>query len=130
MIERKNYSEEFKKRVAKSYLTSTKSLGELSNEFKVSKPIISIWSQKYKNDFLPESRICNKVSTFKSVINKEGLMKAKKLTSEEMAERILKLEQELKQEKMHRQVLDTMIDIAERDLNISIRKKAGARQSK
>ncbi|MFR9559142.1 MAG: hypothetical protein SNG79_04435 [Rikenellaceae bacterium] len=57
-------------------------------------------------------------------------MKEKKLTPEQMVARIAELEQKLEHEKMHRIVLDTIIDIAERDLNIAIRKKYGAKQSK
>ena len=47
-----------------------------------------------------------------------------------MEQRILELEAQLKQEQMRSTVLDKMIDLAEQDLNISIRKKSGAKQSK
>jgi hypothetical protein len=40
------------------------------------------------------------------------------------------LEQQLDQERLRSLCLDKMIDIAERDLNIVIRKKSGAKQSK
>ena len=57
-------------------------------------------------------------------------MKKEHLTAEEMARRIEELEQQLKQEQMRSIVLDQMIDLAEGELNISIRKKSGAKQSK
>ena len=52
------------------------------------------------------------------------------LTPEQMAQRILELEAQLKQEQMRSAVLETMIDLAESDLKISIRKKSGAKQLK
>lgn len=39
-----------------------------------------------------------------------------------------RLKRELAHERLHVQVLDTMIDIAERELKIPVRKKAGAKQ--
>lgn len=48
----------------------------------------------------------------------------------ELEARIKELEQQLDQERLRSLCLDKMIDIAERDLNIVIRKKSGAKQSK
>ena len=42
--------------------------------------------------------------------------------------KIKKLEQELEHERLRTLALNTMIDIAERDLQIKIRKKSGAKQ--
>ena len=64
------------------------------------------------------------------MINIEPSMKKPKLTCEQMSQRILELEAQLKQERMRNTVLDTMINLAEKDLKISIRKKSGAKQSK
>ncbi len=47
-----------------------------------------------------------------------------------MASRIKLLEQQLEEERMCSICLYKMIDIAERDLNIVIRKKSGTKQSK
>lgn len=47
-----------------------------------------------------------------------------------MEERIRELEQQLAKEKMRSTCLDTMIDIAECELKVDIRKKSGAKQSK
>ena len=57
-------------------------------------------------------------------------MKEEKLPIEAMEERIRELEQQLAKEKMRSTSLDTMIDIAERELKVDIRKKSGAKQSK
>ena len=130
MKEKKSYSNLFKRNVAKVYLTSDKSLHQVGKEFNVSHSAVCAWAQKYKAEFCSESQLSQEITTFGSVINTKTPMKEKKLTPEQMAERIAELEQKLKHEMMHRTVLDTMIDIAERDLNIAIRKKSGAKQSK
>lgn len=46
----------------------------------------------------------------------------------ELETKVEKLEQQLEYEKLRTLALNTMIDIAERDLKISIRKKAGAKR--
>jgi hypothetical protein len=57
-------------------------------------------------------------------------MQGKKITSPELMEvRIQELERQLALEQMRSQCLDKMIEIAERELQIDIRKKSGARQS-
>jgi hypothetical protein len=46
-----------------------------------------------------------------------------------LQQKIAALEKQLEWEKLRAEALDTMINIAEKDLNIQIRKKPGARQS-
>jgi len=46
-----------------------------------------------------------------------------------LVEKIAWLERQLKQEELGREVLDKLIDVAEKQLNISIRKKPGTQQS-
>ena len=46
----------------------------------------------------------------------------------ELEAKIAKLEQQLDYEQLRTLALDTMIDIAERDLKIPIRKKSGAKR--
>ncbi|MDR0699634.1 MAG: hypothetical protein LBG28_10525 [Tannerella sp.] len=55
--------------------------------------------------------------------------KNKKLSPEEMKVRIKELEQQLAIEKMRSESFGKMIEIAERELKINIRKKTGTRQS-
>ena len=47
---------------------------------------------------------------------------------EELQQKIAALEKQLEWEKLRVEALDTMINIAEKDLNIPIRKKPGAQQ--
>ena len=51
-------------------------------------------------------------------------------TPEGMISRIKELEEALERERLNTLAANKIIDIAERDLKISIRKKSGARQSK
>jgi len=130
MVEKKVFSEEFKRMVAKAYYTSDKSMAKIGKEFKISSSNVNCWSRLYRDDFSGEVSIRQEISTFKSVTNIEPEMNKPKLSPDQMEQRIRELEAQLKQEQMRSTVLDKMIDLAERDLKISIRKKSGAKQSK
>ncbi len=130
MQAKKEYSQELRRRVAQCYHTSDLSQAKVGRKFGVSSGSVWLWSQEFKTEFAQESQLHQEITTFGAVTNTPKPMKEKKLTPEQMVARIAELEQKLEHEKMHRIVLDTMIDIAERDLNIAIRKKSGAKQSK
>jgi transposase-like protein len=129
MVEKKEYSPEFRRMVAKAYYTSNKSLSKIGEEFKVHRANVYGWAQRHKAEFSGEVSIRQEISTFKSVINVAPPMKKKELPPGQMEQRIVELEAQLKQEQMRSTVLDKMIDLAEQDLKISIRKKSGAKQS-
>ena len=116
--------------VAKAYYTSNKSHVEIGKEFNTSAANVSRWSRLYRHEFLGELSIRQESATFNAVSNLSPTMNKPDLTPEQMAQRILELEAQLKQEQMRSAVLETMIDLAESDLKISIRKKSGAKQSK
>ena len=56
-------------------------------------------------------------------------MKREELSPEAKEARIRELESALAKEKMRSECLEKMIEIAERELKIDIRKKSGAKQS-
>jgi hypothetical protein len=56
-------------------------------------------------------------------------MEKQELSPEKIQARIQELERALATEKMRSQCLDKMIEIAERNFKIDIRKKSGAKQS-
>lgn len=116
--------------VAKAYLTSSKSLLETGKEFNVKLTTVQKWVHRYGPELGYSRTIRQDFHTFQAVSNTAGSMKKEHLTAAEMARRIEELEQQLKQEQMRSIVLDQMIDLAERELKISIRKKSGAKQSK
>lgn len=130
MVEQKVYTPAFRRMVAKAYYMSNKSHVEIGKEFNTSAGSVSRWSRLYRHEFLGELSIRQESSTFNAVSNFSPTMNKPDLTPEQMAQRILELEAQLKQEQMRSAVLETMIDLAESDLKISIRKKSGAKQSK
>lgn len=130
MVESKAYSEDFRRMVAKAYYTGNKSLVALGKEFNVKPSTVYNWVLRYQDELAPQKAIRQEMSTFKSVINTPPAVKKKKLSAQQMEQRIEELEQQLKNEQMRSTVLNQMIEIAERDLKIVIRKKSGAKQSK
>lgn len=122
MVEQKVYTPAFRRMVAKAYYTSNKSHVEIGKEFNTSAANVSRWSRLYRHEFLGELSIRQESATFNAVSNLSPTMNKPDLTPEQMAQRILELEAQLKQEQMRSAVLETMIDLAESDLKISIQK--------
>lgn len=127
MVEKKIYAQEFQRMVAKSYFNTSQSMASIGKQFNVPPATVCFWIGKYKDEFSKEKANIQNVITFKAAKRNHTAMKKKKLTPEEMEKRILELEQRLKDEQMRSIMLDKMIEIAERDLQISIRKKSGAK---
>jgi transposase-like protein len=74
MVEKKEYSPEFRRMVAKAYLTTHKSAGALGKEFKINTVTVLRWSRLYQDEFSNELAIKQEMSTFKSVINASSPM--------------------------------------------------------
>ena len=115
------YPDEFKRKLAQEYLSGRFSYAVAAEEYglknkTVVKDIIRWYREKYDlgmtNDVLP--------------------MKKAKTTSQDLKleERIKQLEADLRMSKLQVEALETMIDIAEDQLKIDIRKKSGTQQSK
>ena len=130
MVEKRVYTPDFQRMIAKAYYTSDKSMAVIGKEFKVTTTCVFNWAQRYRKEFSGEFAIRQETTTFSYVINAELPMKKPKLTPEQMEQRILELEHQLRHEQMRSTVLDKMIDLAEQELKISIRKKSGAKQSR
>ncbi|MBK7029322.1 MAG: hypothetical protein IPH45_08960 [Bacteroidales bacterium] len=117
----KHYTDEFKLMVVQEYLNTN-----LSGRFLMKK-----YNFKGTNNIL---KLCEKfnlqepnnqqleIQTFMSK------QKEKTTYEQELESKIQKLEEQLEYEKFRTLALNTMIDVAERDLKISIRKKAGTKQ--
>lgn len=120
--ERKFYSEEFRERVLTAYYNSNESVDMTARRFQVKRDTVSSWVYRKRVVTTPKE-------SSKLVISSIIPMEKENLPIEVMEERIRELEQQLAKEKMRSTCLDTMIDIAERELKIDIRKKTGAKQS-
>jgi transposase-like protein len=121
--ERKNYTKEFKERVLSDYLNGNESVSKVALRYQVNRDTVASWV--YRRESEPDSG-----ENIKFVPSDTGFMQGKKITSPELMEvRIQELERQLELEQMRSQCLDKMIEVAERELQIDIRKKSGARQS-
>lgn len=121
--ERKFYSEEFRERVLDAYYKSNESVNMIAIRFQVKPETVKSWV--YRKSVSSDSH-----KNGKFMVSNIIPMKKDKLPVEAMEERIRELERRLAEEKMRSTCLGTMIDVAERELKIDIRKKSGAKQSK
>ena len=106
-----------------AYYNSNESVDMIARRFQVKRDTVSSWVHRKRVASNPKK-------SSKFVVSSIIPMKEEKLPIEAMEERIRELEQQLAKEKMRSTCLDTMIDIAERELKVDIRKKSGAKQSK
>lgn len=112
------YSDDFKMQVVQEYLTGNYSQRELLKKYSIKGySCISNWMLKFGL----------KEKTINSPIH---MSKGNKKTAKELAleQKVKELEKALEYERLRTLALDTMIDIAEDKLKVSIRKKSGARQ--
>jgi transposase-like protein len=121
--ERKNYTKDFKERVLFDYFNGKESVLKVSLRYQVNRDTVASWVYRRGSE-------SNSRKVVKFVSSDTDFMQEKKITSPELMEvRIQELERQLELEQMRSQCLDKMIEIAEREFAIDIRKKSGARQS-
>ena len=117
----KHYTDEFKFQVVQEYLNTDISQKELLKRNKIGgKNNITKWMRKFDIQQPSERQIEIQRSMEKQ--------QEKTPYERELEVKVKKLEHQLAQEQLRTLALNTLIDVAERDLKISIRKKAGARQ--
>jgi transposase-like protein len=116
------FSDEFKYMVVQEYLSSDFSQKELLEKYSIrgNSSIIN-WMRKFGLKEGPIPSILKNSTT---------MTKGRKKIPEELAleAKVKQLEKALEYEKLRSLALDTMIDVAERNLKISIRKKPGTKQ--
>jgi transposase-like protein len=119
---RRFYSEEFKERVLTAYYNSNESVLMIAQRFDLSRNTVGSWV--YRKSTAGNSKKRVKLAPLETTF-----MKEKELSAGEKDSRIRELERALSMEKMRSECLEKMIEIAERELKIDIRKKSGAKQS-
>jgi transposase-like protein len=102
--------EQKKREVAEEYLKGGVSLRELSEKHGISRTTIHRWVKGYESGSGKGSR-----------------RKRTELMST-MPTDVKRLQRELYEARLHTKLLETMIDIAEKEMGIPIRKKSGAKQ--
>jgi transposase len=115
------FTDDFKFQVIQEYLTTDISQEELKKKHGIrGNNCISRWMLKFGG---------NKVTDEQIFIQKAMSKESDKTVQERKLEaKIKELEKALEQERLRILALNTMINVAERDLKISIRKKSGTKQ--
>lgn len=117
----KYFTDNQKYEVIHDYLTSGQSQVEILKKYDIrGKSCITNWMRKFGLKKPNENQF-----DLKSIMEKES---KKSLKEEALEVKIRALEKDLAYEKLRTEALSTMIDIAEQDLKISIRKKSGTKQ--
>ncbi len=112
------------------YLTQGVGYRQLAKKYGVSRTTINKWvmiHQGIHNLEPTEKQQKYYLSAMNS--NPENAAAAEVQNTQELTQKIALLEKQLAWEKLRSEALDTMINIAEKQLDISIRKKSGTQQS-
>jgi transposase-like protein len=117
----KYYPDELKLEVLQEYLSTDKSQRELMLKYKIGGVnTIKKWMRKFDLSEPSEEQI-----KIQRIMSKE---EEKTVKERELEVKVARLERELEQERLRTLALNTLINVAERDLKITIRKKFGAKR--
>lgn len=121
---------DLKAQIITEYLTRGCGFRELAAKYGISRTTICKWVAIHQGIHnLPPTEKQVKYST--SSMNSSTKKTSEQHSEEQQAlqQKIALLEKQLQWEKLRADALDTMINVAEKQLNISIRKKPGTQQS-
>ncbi len=121
----KRYSDDFKQMVVKEYQTTSVSYKELREKYDIFGPnTIRQWVYKF-HGIKPNTRQIE----ISEQMQKESDNDSKKTKRElELEAKVAALEKKLSHEQLRLEALNTLIDVAEEQLKIDIRKKRGTKQ--
>ena len=120
---------ELKDRIIQEYLVTGCGYRILQKKYGISRTTICKWVQVYQGIHnLPPTDLQQKhyldPMAKRQANNQEGSSEKE----QELLKKIAALEKQLAHQELRAEVLDTLINVAEKQLNISIRKKPGAQQ--
>jgi len=119
---------DLKTQIIQEYLTQGVGFRKLAKKYGISRTTICKWVLIHQGIHnLPPTEKQEKYST-SSMNSSPKKSLSQNQSIEELQQKIAALEKQLQWEKLRAETLDTMINIAEKDLNIQIRKKSGAQQ--
>jgi transposase-like protein len=121
---------DIKQQCISEYLTQGTGYRKLAAKYGVSRTTINKWvmiHQGIHNLPLSEKQVKYNTSSMNSSKTKPSVEQIENMDA--MRAKIALLEKQLQWEKLRADALDTMINIAEKQLDISIRKKSGNQQS-
>jgi len=114
------YSESFKRMVVQEYLAGGVSQGELLRKYKIGgKSSIPKWMKRFGYTEADRSPEVN----FTGLISPDLTKKKEEQTNSHLLKRIKELERQLEDEKLQSEAYARIIDKAEKELKIPIRKK-------
>jgi len=120
---------DIKKEAVREYLEDGISYRELSKKYGVNRTTINRWVLVHQGIHdLPRSPKQNCYDLQQKTLGEKSKQAVKQHQSD-LEKKIEVLEKQLEWEKLRSNALDTMITVAERELNIDIRKKPGTKQS-
>ncbi len=121
---------DLKTQIIQEYLTKGGGFKKLAEKYGISRTTICKWvmiHQAIHN--LPLTKKQAKYNTSSMNSSKKKLTSEQQQSSDALQQKIAALEKQLEWEKLRADALDIMINIAEKQLDISIRKKPGNPQS-
>jgi transposase-like protein len=120
---------DIQKQAVQEYLLQGYSYRALAKKYGVSRSTINKWVLVYQGIHnIGRSHKQNSYDLGQKTLGKRSKQPTQQQQNE-LEKKIALLEKQLEWEKLKSHALDTMITVAERDLNIDIRKKHGTKQS-
>jgi transposase-like protein len=120
------YPEVIRQTAVKMYLLEMRSKAEITRRYGVSYASLDKWILKYGPQILTNNNL--KIEDIE--LSLDNSMKKSSENPDEQAKKIIELQKQLERSNLKISLLETMIDIAENELNIPIRKKSGPQPSK
>ena len=111
--------ETIQERVIKEYLSGDLTMGQLSQRYGIGKTTVHRWIQQYRGN-VPRKMIPREIVILPEMAEE---------IRNDLPEEVKELRRQLEQEKLRTKLLTAMIDIAETELKIPIRKKFGTKPS-
>jgi transposase-like protein len=121
---------ELKDKIIQEYLTTGCGYRKLAARYGISRATICNWVLVYQGTHNLSPTDLQQKHYIGPMENKKKNKKSN-ISDNEVAllQKVASLEKELKHQELRAEVLDTLITVAEKQLNISIRKKPGTQQS-
>lgn len=119
--ETRRYSDAEKLLIIEEFMNSGEAMETFQAKYGMGHCTISRWMTKFGLSNTSQKQFTEMKKTLESKPEKT-------LREQTLEAKVAQLEKELKEEKLKSLALSTMIDVAEEELNVEIRKKSGAKQ--
>jgi transposase-like protein len=119
------FDKRIKQAIVNEYLVGGSSYRKIGKKYGVNRWTVNRWVLDYQSS-VENELLEAKAATLQAMKEDNSTVPS----SPSLAAQIKELQKQLEQEQLHNRLLTAMIDIAEEELKIPIRKKYGTRQSK